>query len=90
MPNEMEGFEASPYGGGYYVPQPGLGTKLEGAFSTAFGSLFGCGASMFTLILVIVILLVALWLLAKSHLSFLKEMAGTLAALKEAVNAKRD
>lgn len=76
--------------GYYYQPPPGLGTKLEGSLSSGFNSLFGCGPSMLTLVIVIVILLAALYLLARSHLSFLKEMSATLAALKEAINAERD
>lgn len=74
----------------YFRHPPGLGTSIEKSFSSGFDGLFGCGASMITLVIVIIILLAILFVVGKWFVTFLKDISSTLAAIKEAINAKRD
>jgi hypothetical protein len=74
-----------------YAPiQPPLGHDIEHSFATGFGGLFGCGASLFTLLLALSLSCVLNWYLLRSFFTFVKDGTSTLAALKEAINAKSD
>lgn len=65
-----------------------LGHDLEGSFASGLNGLFGCGASLFTLVLALILSCLLNWYLLKSFFTFVKDGTATLTALKEAINAK--
>ncbi len=63
------------------------GSQIEGSFAVGFGGLFGCGASMITLILALVVSMAANYYFVKQFFSMLNEARVAKAVVKEVVNA---
>ena len=67
------------------VTQP-LGHALESTVADGFGGLFGCGTSLFTLFLVLVVSCALNFYLIKSFFSVVKDATAALESLKEALH----
>lgn len=63
------------------------GSQIEGSFATGFGGLFGCGASMITLILALAVSMAANWYFVKQFFAMLRDARTAREVVKEVADA---